>query len=164
MANAGTYQTTSPTTVSDFLTRTMRSPLYVDQTITILPGWSSYDIDAYLASKGIGSIGDLLEVSRLNFAEYQHDFPWLAGVSSLEGYLYPDTYRLRQDATTDDAIRVMLREFDKKIGTEYQSLDPKKAYQTLILASIVEREERSDVNQPIVAGILAKRVTEGIAM
>jgi cell division protein YceG involved in septum cleavage len=58
----------------------------------------------------------------------------------------------------------MLREFDKKIGTEYKNLDPKKAYETLILASIVEREERSDANQPIVAGILAKRVAEGIAM
>ena len=52
--NAGTYETTTPTTIADFLSKTMKSPLYVDQTITILPGWSSYDIDAYLASKGIG--------------------------------------------------------------------------------------------------------------
>lgn len=160
----GTYETTAPTTVAEFLTSTMKAPLYVDQTITILPGWSSYDIDAYLASKGIGSTGDFLETARLNFAAYQHDFLFLTGVSSLEGYLYPDTYRLRQDATMDDAIRVMLREFNRKIGTEYKALDPKKAYQTLILASIVEREERSESNQPIVAGILAKRVTEGIAM
>lgn len=162
--NAGTYETSTPTTIADFLTKTMRSPLYVDQVITILPGWSSYDIDSYLANKGIGSVGDFLDTARLNFVEYQRDFPWLAGVSSLEWYLYPDTYRLRQDATTDDAIRVMLREFDKKIGTEYKSFDPKEAYQTLILASIVEREERSESNQPIVAGILAKRVDEGIAM
>lgn len=162
--NAGTYETTTPTTIADFLTKTMRSPLYVDQTITILPGWNSYDIDAYLATKGIGSIGDFLETARLNFATYQHDYTYLALAPSIEWYLYPDTYRLKQDATMDDAIRVMLREFDRKIGTEYKSLDPKKAYQTLILASIVEREERSDVNQPIVAGILAKRVAEGIAM
>ena len=66
--------------------------------------------------------------------------------------------------TTDDAIRVMLREFDKKIGIQYSSLDPKKAYQILILASIVEREERRETNQPIVAGILSKRVNEKIAM
>jgi UPF0755 protein len=64
----------------------------------------------------------------------------------------------------DEVIRVMLRQFDKKIGTEYLSIDNKKAYQTLILASIVEREERSSLNQPIVAGILSKRVSEGIAM
>ena len=58
----------------------------------------------------------------------------------------------------------MLREFDRKIGIQYKTLDSKKAYETLILASIVEREERSDINQPIVAGILAKRVAEWIAM
>jgi cell division protein YceG involved in septum cleavage len=60
----------------------------------------------------------------------------------------------------DAAIRVMLREFDKKIGSDYDKMDPKKAYETLILASIVEREERNDTNQPIVAGILSKRVKE----
>jgi UPF0755 protein len=64
----------------------------------------------------------------------------------------------------DEVIRTMLRQFDKKIWAEYLSLGQKKAYQTLILASIVEREERSISNQPIVAGILSKRVTEWIAM
>ncbi len=130
---------------------TMKTPLYIDQTITILPGWSSYDIDSYLSSKGIGSTGDFLEVSRINFTKYQSEFPFLIGVSSLEGFLYPDTYRLRQDASADDAIRVMLREFNKKIGTTYVKLNIKKSYEILILASIVEREERSEGNQAIVA-------------
>ncbi len=161
---AGTYETLVSTTVSDFLTKTMRVPVYTDQTITILPWWSSYDIDAYLASKWIGSVGDFLETIRLNFSSYQSEFPWLAGTVNLEWYLYPDTYRLRQDATTDDVIHVMLREFDRKIWAEYKALDPKKAYQTLILASIVEREERIDDNKPIIAGILSKRVVEKIAM
>jgi len=54
----------------------------------------------------------------------------------------------------------MLKEFNKKIGDSYTKLDSRKAYETLILASIVEREERNDLNQPIVAGILSKRVKE----
>ncbi len=162
--SAGTYETTVPVTISDFLTKTIKTPLYGDQTITILPGWNSYDIDAYLASKDIGKVGDFLETSRINFGEYQKDFPFLSSVNSLEWFLYPDTYRLKQDATSDDAIRVMLREFGKKIWESYKTQDAKKAYETLILASIVEREERSDANQPIVAGILSKRVKEGIAM
>ncbi len=162
--DAGTYETTRATTVSDFVTETLRTPLYIDQTITILPGWSSYDIDGYLANKGIGKIWDFLEISRLNFAQYQGDFSFLNWLKSLEWFLYPDTYRLRQDATTDDAIRIMLREFDRKIWVEYKSLEPRKAYTTLILASIVEREERREANQPIVAGILSKRVNEKIAM
>lgn len=162
--SAGTYESTTPVSVSDFLTKTLKTPLYIDQTITILPGWNSYDIDTYLASKDIGKTGDFLDVSRINFREYQKDFPFLNWLTSLEWFLYPDTYRLRQDANTDDAIRVMLREFNKKIWESYRALDSKKAYETLILASIVEREERNDINQPIVAGILSKRVKEGIAM
>lgn len=161
---SGTYETTQVVTISDFLTKTLSKPLYTDQTVTILPGWNSYDIDAYLAAKWIGKTGDFLDTSRLNFAQYQADFPFLAGVTSLEGFLYPDTYRIRPEWTADDVIRVMLREFSKKIGDSYKTLDTKKAYETLILASIVEREERNDVNQPIVAGILSKRVKEGMAM
>lgn len=123
-----------------------------------------YDMDAALAAKSLIAPGDILQTARVNFKKYQEEFSFLQGVASLEGFLYPDTYRLRQNATADDIIRVTLREFDKKIGADYRSLDQKKAYQTLILASIVEREEGVDANQPIVAGILSKRVAERIPM
>lgn len=161
---SGTYETTLPISISDFLTKTLTKPLYIDETVTILPGWSSYDIDAYLANKWIGKVGDFLDTSRINFTQYQADFPFLVGVTSLEWFLYPDTYRIRPEWTADDVIRVMLKEFSKKIGESYKTLDTKKAYEALILASIVEREERNDTNQPIVAGILSKRVKEWIAM
>ena len=49
------------------------------------------------------------------------------------------------------------------MGESYKKLG-EGAYRKLILASIVEREERDDTNQPVVAGILEKRVSEGIAM
>lgn len=123
-----------------------------------------WDIDAYLASKEIGASGDFLTAAEKNFSAYQENFPFLADVKSLEGFLYPDTYRIRKNGTADDVIRVMLKEFQKKIGEDYQSMDPQKAYETLIMASIVEREEPKDANQPIVAGILTKRVEEGIPM
>lgn len=161
---AGTYETQTEITLSDFLNKTLKNPLYLDQTITILPWWNSYDIDAYLASKWVGWVGDFLDTARINFAQYKIDFPFLKNVSSLEGFLYPDTYRLRQDAKSDDAIRVMLKEFSKKIGNSYMSLESKKAYETLILASIVEREESNNMNKAVVAGILSKRINEWIAM
>lgn len=53
----------------------------------------------------------------------------------------------------------LLGEFDKKIGESYNSLGD-AAYESLILASIVEREERNSSEKPIVADILAKRVKE----
>ena len=54
---------------------------------------------------------------------------------------------------------MLLEEWQKNIGADYDSLWS-DAYDTLILASIVEREERNEKNQPIVAGILKKRHDE----
>ena len=77
--------------------------------------------------------------------------------------MYPDTYRIRPNGTADDVIRTMLREFQKKIGNEYETQGA-SAYKTLILASIVEREDGNEQNQPIIAGILQKRVAEKTPM
>jgi cell division protein YceG involved in septum cleavage len=49
--NAGTYETKDSINIETFLTKTLTKPLYIDQTITILPGWSIYDIDTYITSK-----------------------------------------------------------------------------------------------------------------
>lgn len=84
-------------------------------------------------------------------------------MTSLEGFLYPDTYRITQNATAKDILDRLLAEFSQKIGSDYTKLGT-NAYMTLILASIVEREERNNSEKPTVAGILQKRVKEGIPM
>lgn len=75
----------------------------------------------------------------------------------------PDTYRISKTADAKSIIRVMLDEFQKKIAPTYTSLG-KDAYKTLILASIVEREEKNKANKSTVAGILTKRLKEGIPL
>lgn len=122
-----------------------------------------YDIDTYLVDKNISTTGEFLRVASDRFTEYQAQYDFLTGVDSLEGFLYPDTYRVTKNATTHEVILKLLGGFENKIAESYRSLG-KDAYKKLILASIVEREERVDVNQPIVAGILEKRVREGMPM
>lgn len=74
-----------------------------------------WDIDQYLANKDVSRVGGFLQAAQINFKKYQQEYTFLSGATSLEGFLYPDTYRIRENATADDAIRVMLSEFDKKI-------------------------------------------------
>lgn len=76
----------------------------------------------------------------------------------------PDTYRVYKNASADAITRKLLSAFKSKIGSDYASLSAEKAYETLILASIVEREDKSAANRPIVAGILQKRYSEKIAI
>ena len=74
--------------------------------------------------------------------------------------MYPDTYRFRADSSTEAIIARFLDNFSKKISSKYSDLSGRELYKTLILASIVEKEERNDDNRPVVAGILLKRVNE----
>ncbi len=156
----GTYTVTSSVTLDTFIRETLDAPAHTDLTITVLPGWNIYDMDTYFQEKKVLPIGVFMETTIADFPILQKKYPFLVWVSSLEGFLIPDTYRVRKDATAREIIEVMLHEFEKKIAPEYLKMDSKKAYETLTLASIVEREERNTSEQPIVAGILSKRFIE----
>lgn len=80
-----------------------------------------------------------------NASTYAADYPFLAdaGTNSLEGFLFPKTYPIADDATADSIIRMLLNQY----VTETAGLDyayPTQAglsnYQALVLASIVEKE------------------------
>jgi len=91
----------------------------------------------------------------------------LPGNRSLEGYLFPDTYRVWGDQLPEGLVRKQLDEFAARYG---QSAITKKSapLQTLddavILASIVEAEVRDDADRKIVAGIFLNRLRDGMAL
>lgn len=49
----GEYKVSNPVNLTEFFTTTLNKPIHTDETITILPGWNVYDIDAYLSGKNI---------------------------------------------------------------------------------------------------------------
>lgn len=77
-------------------------------------------------------------------------------IVSPEGRLFPDTYFIKADITAPELVDLMQANFAKKVGDIDQ--------ETLILASLVERETRGDAEKPIVAGILKKRLEAGWAL
>ncbi len=81
---------------------------------------------------------------------------------SLEGFLFPDTYRFFKDADIDNVI-------SKFVGNFYQKAMPvlikaPNAYQALIVASIIEKEVPFSEDRPLVAGILYRRLAIGMAL
>jgi len=69
---------------------------------------------------------------------------------SFEGYIFPDTYNVTPGISEQEVFSLMTKNFENKVG----SID----YDTLILASIIEREALSNEERPIIAGILQKRL------
>lgn len=82
---------------------------------------------------------------------------------NLEGYLFPDTYLIPKEAIPSAVLKIFENNFKKKFTPDLEQEAEEKGLtqgQVLILASIVEREARSDKDRPMVAGILLKRWRE----
>lgn len=77
-----------------------------------------------------------------------------------EGYLFPDTYLISLTATPDDILTLFSKNFAKKIATlpEVPREQKRPSIDTMIVASIVERESKTSEDRKIVAGILWKRL------
>lgn len=118
---------------------------FEDIWVTTLEGWRNEEIATALA-KNL----DLPESEFLRAAKM--------------GYMFPDTYLIPQDATAGAIIAIFTGAFDQKVTADMRA-DIRTAGMTLekvvILASIVEREGRTDEDRPVIAGILLNRLKAG---
>lgn len=82
--------------------------------------------------------------------------------TSLEGYLYPDTYDLPPLLGAKSVIERQLKAFDKKIAPLLT--DPAKANKILTIASMVELEAGVDQERAKIAGVIRNRLEKGIKL
>ncbi|THF79954.1 endolytic transglycosylase MltG [Cohnella fermenti] len=82
----------------------------------------------------------------------------------LEGYLFPETYEMKQGATVADIVNRMASELDRKLDSlpeEWQNVLEERGmtvHELLTMASLVEREVVIDEERPIVAGVIKNRL------
>lgn len=120
----------------------------LDKWVTLLEGWRVEE----MAQKLNGELG----VKELDFLAV-----------SKEGYMFPDTYLFNKDVAVSDIAYEMKNTFDQRFSNNLQQkiraqgLTPD---QGVILASIVEREARSDKVRTMVASILLKRLNIGMGL
>ncbi len=96
------------------------------------------------------------------------DYPWLKRVladapegASLQGFLWPATYRLLPDTTPEELVRKMLDGFYAAVGDAKMRVPAERGltfYQIMSLASIVEREALLDEERPLIAGVYQNRI------
>ncbi len=89
------------------------------------------------------------------------------GVTSLEGLLFPDTYRLEPSSAADSVLAAMLANFESRFDDERRARATEVGmtpYQVLTLASIVEREAVVAEERPRIAGVFLNRLAVGMAL
>ncbi|MDR1859131.1 MAG: endolytic transglycosylase MltG [Treponema sp.] len=87
--------------------------------------------------------------------------------TSMEGYLYPDTYLFPQDFPAARAARKMADTFFARlaeIDEDAVAMPPEELNRLVTLASIVEREYRMAEEAPVMAGVFSNRLGIGMAL
>ena len=131
--------------------------------ITIIEGWSIFEIDKKLSEKGIIYPGSLITYQPTEIQKEK--YPFLLEIPknhSIEGFLFPDTYRFFKTQEKDVTLVVekFLKNFNKKVYQKFfQEVErkSKKFYEVLTIASLLEKEVVDPKEKKIVSGILWKR-------
>ena len=135
----------------------IRGGKIIEYEITVVPGDSLREIEAKFTSLQItdGEEFQRLCTDREFLDSLDVDAP------SLEGYLFPDTYRFPKGLEAQDILIIMvnrLREqFDDQMMARQMEIDiPER--EVLTMASIVEKEAITDKERPIIAGVYYNRL------
>lgn len=133
--------------------------------VTILPGLTLKELRAKFKADGFSDA----EITVAFAANYQH--PLLAtrpDGATLEGYVYPETYRMNADQSLEAL-------FERVFDEMYETLQEKKyleelakrnltIHQAVTLASIVQKEVNNPVDQKQVAQVFLKRLADGMQL
>ena len=125
-------------------------------TVTIPEGYSFMEIAAVLEQKGVCSKADFYTAAQ-NYQVKSFTIPTSPNRAfKLEGYLFPDTYEFYINDDPVNVIRKMLNNYAAKSGMPSD--------ETLILASIIEKEARSDKEMANVSSVFHNRMKAGMRL
>ena len=142
-----------------------------EDTVKIIEGWNSREIARYLEAQGRANSDVFLKaVGSSSSRVWNKKYDFLAdrpAVAGLEGYLFPDTYRVFKDATVEDIVGKMLDNFGKKLTPQMRkdiSAQHKSVYEIVTMASLIEKEVKTPEDMAVVSGIFWKRLEAGQAL
>ena len=136
---------------------------YKTITVTIPEGFTVAQIAQVLQEKGLGN--------RENFLNYASDplFVRSLGIKgdSLEGFLFPDTYKLRKGMAEELILREMVGRFNEVFNDEHTKrlrelgLSRKEV---VTLASIIEKETSDTSERYLIAAVFHNRLKKGMLL
>lgn len=147
----------------------LTNPKKAYEKVTLIEGWTAKQMADELTSHGFDG-GAFLDLVKNPPREITAQFAVLSSLpakTSLEGYLFPDTYYISKDATPEGILKKILNNTDAKINSDVLGAaksQNKNFFQVLTLASILEKEVKTDDDRAIVSGIFWNRLQVGQAL
>ncbi len=158
---AGIFDVSGAMSVQE-LSKIFESGRFESIRVSIPEGLTVSQIGRLLELNEVTTLTDFIEASKNETLLAEFNIP----STNFEGYLFPDTYNFDPDMSGVDVIRIMASNFYNKISeiSLLENLNAEELFQTLILASIVEREYRVADEAPIIASVFENRLEHNIGL
>lgn len=154
---AGAYRFDHPAKMAEVYDRLARGDVYTVG-LTIPEGSNLFDIAQRVEAAHLGKKEQFLAAARASVHLIADLDP---GASSLEGYLFPDTYRFAPNATNEQILTAMVKEF----RLEASGLGLQANYHRVVtMASLVERETPIESERPLVASVFNNRLAKDMPL
>ena len=129
-----------------------------EHTVTIPEGFNMFDVAAAVEAAGLGSREEFLAAAKSGASMIKDLDPQ---ATSLEGYLFPDTYQFTRTQSMQDIAGVMVRHFRQEAKSIGLAGD---VHLIVTMASIVEKETAVPAERPEVASVYYNRLEKRIAL
>ena len=154
---AGTYRFDHPAPAVEVYDRIRRGDVYTI-VVTIPEGSTVFDIADRLQQAGFGDRQAFVDVATQE-ASLIADLDPVA--RSLEGYLFPDTYRFAPKTALPEIAAAMVKHFRSEAAALGLSLN---VHRTVTLASLIEKETAVDGERPMVASVFENRLNKNMPL
>ena len=153
---AGEYRFAQPASVLEIFDRVRRGDVFYYE-LVVPEGKNMFDIAAAVEDLGLFKAGLFLAAAR-NAALIRDMDPH---APTLEGYLFPDTYKLSRHTTPEGLCRLMTARFREECASLIRNQD---GHRTVTLASLVEKESKLPAERPKIAAVFENRLRIGMKL
>lgn len=151
---AGIYEFSKPLSAAEVIDKLIRGDV-VARSVTIREGLDRFAIAKLFAGEGFGREADWNKLT----ADPDLIRDLAPQATSLEGFLFPDTYKFNPGTPPKTIITAMTQNFRKHFGSEMAYITTGlNLHDTVTLASIVETEARLPQERPLVASVYFNRI------
>jgi UPF0755 protein len=156
---AGEYKFEAPANGLEVRRRILHGDVYT-RTVTVPEGYNIYDIAQVVEAAGLGTAADFLIAAKGDLFLLKELDP---AATSLEGYLFPDTYHFTRIDTAHEIVAAMVHHFRQEANS-IGLLRQGDVHRIVTLASIVEKETAVPEERPMVASVYHNRLGKNMAL
>ncbi len=159
---AGEYRFADAASPADIALRLVKGDVNF-RSVTIPEGLTARETMELLAKNGFGNSDELEQLLRRT--------DWIRDLDpkahTLEGYLFPETYRFGHKASCESVVKAMIQQFRTRMAQILAGTPAPQGWtipRIVTLASLIEKEVKRPEEAPLVASVLLNRLDAGMPL